>query len=165
MKKLFLSLCILAIGIASFAQAEKTNGTIYINHPYIDAVNKSVASYMSQNVAVWRTLYADTAKFSITGIAKSFSIQEQEKYFGLDFKYFTNITMKPYGYPDYLHYEKDNAMVVQSWWIWSGKSKKTGKEVKILFVMFDDFNSAGKIVSESSFGDFTEQLAEEGIQQ
>ena len=56
-------------------------------------------------------------------------------------------------------------MVVQSWWIWSGKSKKTGKEVKIFFVMFDDFNSAGKIVSESSFGDFTEQLAEEGIQQ
>jgi len=163
MKKLILSLCLLVSVLASFAQAEKTNGTIYINHPYIDAVNKSVASYLSQNVAVWRALYADTAKFSVTGIAKSFSIQEQEKYFDMDFKYFTNITTKPYGYPDYLHYVKDNAMVVQSWWTWSGKSKKTGKEVKVRYVVFDDFNSAGKIVSESSFGDFSAVFAEEGI--
>lgn len=163
MKKLILSLSLFVSVLVTYAQAEKTNGTIYIKHPYIDVVNKSVNAYKTQNVTEWRALYADTAKFSITGIDKVFPMKEQEKYFGLDYKFFTDIKMTPYGYPDYLHYVKDDAKVVQSWWVWSGKSKKTGKEIKILFSMFDWFNSAGKIITEASFGDFTKQLAEEGI--
>lgn len=46
-------------------------------------------------------------------------------------------------------------MVVQSWWTWSGKSKKTGEMLKIPMVMFDEFNKDGKISKEYIFGDFS----------
>jgi hypothetical protein len=45
--------------------------------------------------------------------------------------------------------------VVQSWWTWYGKSKKTGETLRIDFVQFDDFAKDGKIDFESLYGDFS----------
>jgi len=70
------------------------------------------------------------------------------------------ITQKPVGCPGYLHYKDQDARVIQSWWKWTGKSKKTGEVVKIQKVMFDDFNTAGKIVRESVYGDFSKLVKE-----
>ena len=46
-------------------------------------------------------------------------------------------------------------MYVQSWWTWSGKSKKTGEVLKVPMVVFDAFNTDGKIVNEGIYGDFS----------
>jgi hypothetical protein len=72
-----------------------------------------------------------------------------------DFDNFDDINEAPMGYPDFLHYKKDNTMIVQSWWTWSGKSKKSGQVVKVPMVMFDEFNADGKIAREYIFGDFS----------
>ena len=72
-----------------------------------------------------------------------------------DFEKFDDINQTPMGYPDFLHYIKDDAQIVQSWWIWSGKSKKTGEVVKVRMVQFDEFNKDGKIGKEYIFGDFS----------
>lgn len=160
MKKIILSIALLLGVVVTYAQSEKTNGTIYIKHPYIDMVNKSANAYQTQNIPQWKALYADTAKFSFSSIDKKVTVQERVKMFAKNYELFDKITVKPYGYPDYLHYVKDNAKVVQSWWTWSGKSKKTGKVVKVLFAMFDSFNADGKIEDEGIFGDFSKVNAE-----
>ena len=163
MKKVLMALSMLIFVIGSFAQAEKKNGTIYITHPYIDVVNKATKAYLANDLKTWKTFFADTAKFSISGVDKMTNLKDNEALLALDHKFFENITVKTIGYPDYLHYDKDDSKVVQSWWKWSGKSKKTGKVISLYFVEFDDFNNAGKIFKQSFFGDFSKQLAEEGL--
>lgn len=162
MKKFILSIALLLGFVATYAQSEKTNGTIYIKHPYIDVINKSSNAYQTKNITEWTALYADTAKFSFSWSDKTISLKEEIKLFGLDYKFFDKISVKTYGYPDYLHYVEEDSKVVQSWWTWSGTSKKTGKVIKVLFVMFDWFNADGKIVLESTFGDFSKLNAELG---
>lgn len=71
------------------------------------------------------------------------------------FEHFDDVKQVQFGYPDYLHYKKDDSKIVQSWWTWSGKSKKTGEVVKVPMVMFDEFNADGKISREYIFGDFS----------
>jgi hypothetical protein len=72
-----------------------------------------------------------------------------------DFNYYDSITMKTVGYPDYLHYIDHDSKIVQSWWKWLGKSKKTGAWVIVDFVQFDSFNKDGKIDFEGLYGDFS----------
>ena len=63
--------------------------------------------------------------------------------------------MTPVGYPDYLQYKKDNSKIVQSWWTWSAKSKKSGDVIKVPMVLYDEFNANGKITKQYMFGDFS----------
>ncbi|MEI7589261.1 MAG: hypothetical protein WCJ68_07185 [Chitinophagia bacterium] len=163
MKKIFFAFTMLLISMISFSQAEKKNGTIYITHPYIDVVNKATKGYVTKDIAMWKSCYADTAKFSISGVDKSMSLKENQASLQADYKFFDNISVTTVGYPDYLHYDKDNSKVVQSWWKWSGKSKKTGKQVVTYFVEFDWFNAAGKITMEQTLGDFSKVFAEEVV--
>jgi len=135
--------------------SQEKNGTIYISHPNIDAVNKAGEAYINKDDATMMQIYSDTAKVWASGMQKPVTIKEAMKMWDGDFDRYDSIKQKPYGYPDYLEYTKDDAHVVQSWWIWSGKSKKTGQTLKVPFVLFDDFNKDGKIVFESNYGDWS----------
>jgi len=157
MKKFIISSAfLLLLGGVCFSQ-EETNGTIYIKHPYIGLVNKSAQAYLDKDWNTEKTLYADTAKWWISGLEKKMPIADAIKSWATDFDYFDNIkqVVFPGSYPDYLHYKKDDVKVVQSWWVWSGKSKKTGEVVTVTMVQFDEFNKAGKITSEEIYGDFS----------
>jgi hypothetical protein len=154
MKKIILGLSLILIGTACFSQEEK-NGIIYIKHPYIDVVNKSVKAYLDKDVATNSKLFADTAKFWASGMPKPVAIAEAFKMWTGDFDYYDSIKVKQFGYPDYLAYKDADAKVVQSWWIWTGKSKKTGASSRIDFVQFDTFNKDGKIEFEGLYGDFS----------
>lgn len=158
MKTIILSTALFFFAFASFSQDSKQNGTIYINHPYIDVVNKGIKAYLAQDDAANREIYADTAKFWISGMEKPISIDEAMKMWHSDFDYYDSIKLTMVGYPDYLEYVKDNSKIVQSWWKWSGKSKKTGEVVKIDLVQFDNFNAAGKIDFEYIYGDFSKMV-------
>ena len=142
------------LGLTAFCQ-EETNGTIYIKHPYIDVVNNSNKDYVSNDFSNIKQYYADTATWWISGMEKFIPIADAVNMWKSDFDKFDDIQQVPQGYPDYLHYKKDNSMAVQSWWTWSGKSKKTGQVVKVPMVMFDEFNTEGKIVREFIYGDFS----------
>lgn len=153
MKKFIVTAALFLLGITAFCQEE--NGTIYIKHPYIDVVNNANKAYVAQDVATLKNLYSDTAKFWSSGHAKSMPIADAIKMWMTDFDFYSNIGQEVVGYPDYLHYKKDDGMTVQSWWNWVGKSKKTGETVKIPMVIFDDFNKDGKIIRELIYGDFS----------
>jgi hypothetical protein len=160
MRKLIAAASLLFIGLVSSAQATKENGTIYINHPNIDAVNKSAEAYLAKDIATNSKIFSDTAKFWVSGMEKQMAIADAFKLWASDFDYYDGIKITPVGYPDYLHYTKDDQKIVQSWWHWEGKSKKTGAIVKIDYVQFDQFDATGKITAESIYGDFSKLVKE-----
>ena len=159
MKKNILTIIgLFLFGITSFSQ--KKNGTIYITHPNIDAVNKGNEAYLQKDEAGSIQFFSDTAKAWMSGMEKPIPIKEAAKMWMSDFDYYDSIKLKPNGYPDYLEYDKDNSKVVQSWWTWSGKSKKTGELVKIPVAQFDFFDNKGKITFEGIYGDFSKMKKE-----
>jgi capsule polysaccharide modification protein KpsS len=155
MRKFLLSAVLSLAASIAFSQNMSENGIIYITHPYIDVVNKSVQAYRDKDIATNTKLFADTAKFWVSGMEKQVPIADAFKDWATDFDYYTDIKLTQVGYPDYLHYKDQDQKYVQSWWQWKGKSKKTGQIVTIDFVQFDRFNSAGKIDSEALYGDFS----------
>jgi hypothetical protein len=160
MRKIILSTGFFLFAIAAFSQKEEKNGTIYIKHPYIDVVNNTTKAYLAKDEAANKTYYADTAKWWVSGLPKSIPIAEAFKMWRSDFDYYDSVKVKTIGYPDYLHYVDEDAKVVQSWWRWSGKSKKTGEKVIIDYVQFDTFNKDGKITNEGIYGDFSKMVKE-----
>ena len=157
MKKFLVTISLLLVGIVSFSQEEK-NGTIYIKHPYINVVNSAVKAYLAKDDAANAKIYADTAKFWVSGMDKPIAIADAIKMWDTDFDFYDDIKLTLVGYPDYLHYLDKDQKYVQSWWTWSGKSKKTGEVIKIDLVQFDGFNSAGRIDFETLYGDFSKMV-------
>ena len=155
MKKIILlSAAIFLFAFASFCQVEQKNGTIYIKHPYIDVVNKATKAYLDRDQA-GEKYYADTARFWAVGMEKAIPMSEAFKMFARHFENYDSIKMTQVGYPDYLHYIDMDSKIVQSWWRWSGKSKKSGEVLTLDMVKFDEFNKDGKITNEGFYGDFS----------
>jgi len=154
MKKIILSSVLFLISISAFCQQQE-NGIIYIKHPYIEVVNQANRDYVAQNFSTIKNYFADTARWWVSGLEDFIPIADAVNLWKNDFEHFDNINQTQFGYPDFLHYKKANSMVVQSWWTWTGKSKKTGEVLKIPMVQFDEFNKDGKIVREYIFGDFS----------
>ena len=150
MKKIMIMAGLFLLALTAFCQEEE-NGTVYIKHPYIDVVNNAGTAYENQDLDALRTMYSDTAKWWASGREKFIPIADAMKLWMTD----DDIKQVPQGYPDYIHYKKNNDMIVQSWWTWTGKSKKTGEVLKVPVVIFDEFNADGKIVREYMYGDFS----------
>ncbi|MEO8821392.1 MAG: nuclear transport factor 2 family protein [Ginsengibacter sp.] len=160
MKKILITAALFLFGLTAFCQQEQ-NGTIYIKHPYIDVVNNANKAYEAQDWATTKNFYSDTAKWWSSGMEKFIPVADAMNEWKKDFEFFNDVKQVPQGYPDYLHYKKGDAKIVQSWWIWTGKSKKSGEVFKVPMVQFDEFNNDGKIVLEYIFGDFSKVAQEE----
>jgi hypothetical protein len=160
MKKMMITAALFLLGITAFCQQEE-NGTIYIKHAYIDVVNNTTKAYEAQDWAAVKDLYSDTAKWWSSGMEKFIPIADAMSLWKSDFVHFDDVKQVPQGYPDYLHYKKEDAQIVQSWWTWIGKSKKSGEIIKVPMVVFDEFNNDGKIVREYIYGDFSKIMKEE----
>ena len=154
MKKAFAIVSFFLAANTAFCQQEE-NGIIYIKHPNIDAVDNSVKSYLQKDMTALKTFYSDTARWWASGMTKSVPLAEAMKMWMSDFDLYDSIDQKQFGYPDYLHYKDQDSKTVQSWWTLSGKSKKTGQWVMVPMFTLDDFNADGKIIKESSYGDFS----------
>ena len=160
MKKVLFTTSLFLFGMTAFCQQEE-NGTIYIKDPYIDVVNTSTKAYEAQDWATLKTIYSDTAKWWSSGMEKFIPITDAVNEWKKDFAHFDDVKQVPQGYPDYLHYKKEDAKIVQSWWTWTAKSKKSGEIIKVPMVVFDEFNTDGKIVREYIYGDFSKVMKEE----
>lgn len=155
MKQMLVAGILFLYAITAFAQKAEPNGTIYISHPNIEVVNKTVKAYLEKDIKTNASLFADTATFWASGMEKEIPIAEAFKQWASDFDFYDSIKLTKVGYPDFLHYKDKDQKWVQSWWKWSGKSKKSGEQVTIDFVQFDRFNNDGKIVMEGLYGDFS----------
>ena len=151
-----MSAAILLSGLPAFCQEVKY-GTIYIKHPYIEVVNEATNDFIAGNFSRTYSYYADTTMWWISGLKKIIPIAEAVKRWEGNF---VIVKQVPNGYPDYLHYIKNNSMVVQSWWTLTAKSKKTNEVAIIPMAMFDWFNTDGKMTREFIYEDFSKLFAD-----
>jgi uncharacterized protein YacL (UPF0231 family) len=158
MKKILTIMALFLFVTVAFCQKEKKNGTIYIEHANITSVLNSTKAYLEKDVVANRKIFSDKATFWVSGMNNDIPNEDTFKSWTSDFDFYDNITVTVVGYPDYLHYLDKDQKYVQSWWKWSGKSKKTGEIITVDYVQFDKFDQAGKITSESLYGDFSKMV-------
>lgn len=131
------------------AKSKETNenGEVYINHPYITTVRKGVNAFVARDFETMGSFFSPKAKvtFSAMTPGESMTLEEYLKYIsdrysdeGIEYK------VKQNGYPDCLHYAKDDAWVVYSWW--ELHVKKDGKKHVIPMMLAHNFNDDGEIV-------------------
>jgi hypothetical protein len=153
MKKLLIVAFIL-LSCSVFAQDMQKNGIIYKEHPYITAVNNTMALFLKQDWDGMTNLYSDTAKFYDPSTPKAYGLTDAKKGWLNVYNGWEEISVTKQGYPDGLQYDKD-PFTVQSWWIINAVNKKTKKSAKVYMVQFDEFNKDGKIAREISYYDQT----------
>ncbi len=153
MKKLLFAVFTL-LTCQVFAQNVQKNGTIYKEHPYIDAVNNATAFFLKGDWDSYAALYADSAKFYDPSSKKPMTLADEKNGWVAIKKYWKNVKVTKEGYPDALEYDKD-PFTVQSWWTIDVVNRKTNKHAKVHMVQFDTFNKDGKIATEVSYYDQT----------
>jgi hypothetical protein len=130
------------------SESVKENGKIYINHPYIAAIRKAVNAFVARDIETFGSYYSPKARFTFSSMnpdEESLTLEEYKSYLvGRYFKDELKYKMEQVGYPDCVHYEKNDSYVVYSWW--NILVKKDGKKHVLPLMISNDFNDEGKIV-------------------
>lgn len=126
------------------------NGTVYINHPYINTVRKLVNAYCAGDIETMTDFYTPKTMFwKSDGKANEFlNLEEKMKENKETFANYNNIKLTQIGYPDCIYYSKDDNFIVYSWWILSCTTKDGKKKSDIPVMLSHDFNKEGKINRE-----------------
>ena len=169
MKKLLLVMFV-AVSVSAFAQKKVKSGTIYSEHPYIKVMHRFAGFYEKGDTAAMGKLFADSAKiygmmrYAVdTAITAQWSVPpprnvaEAKAGWQQVFETWGQMKMKPIGTPDGLEYN-NSRFTVQSWWLITLINRKTKKVAKIEMVLFDIFNTDGKIAVQVGFYDPTSLL-------
>ncbi len=132
----------------------RKNGIIYDNHEYINAVKMIFAAYENGDLKMVYNFFDDNARFRNSSMIPSDEPQTlkifKEKY--IDFlENFEIISIDMNGYPDYLHYERGDINLVQSWWTFRLIRKFDNKEISVPAYYTHTFNKEGKIVFATSY--------------
>ena len=131
----------------------RENGTIYNHHDYINVVRNMVAAFENKDYVKSYSYYDDKAQFRDINLPrdKTFTLTEQKANDKKMLEEFDITSIDVVGYPDYLHYELNNAKVVLSWWNINLIRKKDKKEIVLPVMFMDNFNDAGKITQETAY--------------
>ncbi|MDX2432251.1 MAG: hypothetical protein QNK35_15040 [Bacteroides sp.] len=132
--------------IANSKETNK-NGEVFINHPYIVTVRKGVNAFVAKDFETMGSYFSPKAKIAFSSMkpGQSINLEEYKKY--LSDRYLNDdieYKMEQVGYPDCLHYEKDDAWVVYSWW--NIIVKKDGEKHVLPLMLAHNFNDEGEIV-------------------
>ena len=169
MKKLLLVMLV-AVSVSAFAQKKVKSGIIYSEHPYIETMHRFATLYEKGDTAAMGRLFADSAKiygmmrYAVdTAKAAQWSmppprtVAEAKAGWQQVFETWGQMKMRPIGDPDGLEYN-NSRFTVQSWWLITLINRKTKKVAKIEMVLFDIFNTDGKIAVQVGFYDPTSLL-------
>lgn len=130
----------------------RENGTIYNHHEYINIVRNMVAAYENKDYAKSYSYYDDKAGFRDINVPdKIYTLTEQKANDKKMLETYDINSIEVVGYPDYLHYELNNAKVVLSWWNFNLTRKKDKKTFVVPVMLMDNFNDAGKIELETAY--------------
>jgi limonene-1,2-epoxide hydrolase len=140
---------------------ERTNGKIYNHHENINSVRKMVHAFENKDYDKAYSYYDDKATFidiNNPDIDKQYSLAEQKANDKKMNEFFEIISIDQVGYPDYLHYELDDARVVQSWWKIRVIRKSDKKNLVLPMMFIDTFDDKGKITNEIMY--YSEKVLE-----
>ena len=134
------------------SQTTRENGEVYINHPYIVTVRKTMNAFVAKDFEKWASFYTPDARFSssVMQVGESRSLEEYKElltsiYVKEGMKYRT----EQVGYPDCIYYEENNQYVVYSWWKMIIDKKDFHYEFPVM--LSSDFNDDGKIVRQIAY--------------
>lgn len=131
----------------------RENGTIYNHHDYINIVRNMIMALENKDYAKSYSYYDDKAQFRDINLPrdKTFTLAQQKENDKKMLEEFEINSIDVVGYPDYLHYELNNAKVVLSWWNFNMTRKKDKKEFVLPVMFMDNFNDNGKIIFETAY--------------
>jgi limonene-1,2-epoxide hydrolase len=141
--------------------ADRTNGKIYNHHDNINTVRKMVHAFENKDYDKAYSYYDDKATFidiNNPDINKQYTMAEQKANDKKMNEFFEIVSIDQVGYPDYLHYELDDARVVQSWWKIRVIRKADKKNLVLPMMFIDTFNDKGKITNEIMY--YSEKVLE-----
>lgn len=133
---------------------DRKNGVIYDNHKYINAVKMAFSAFENNDLEKAYSFFDEKARFRNSSMVPgdTSATLDMLKASNKDFlsKYTINaIDMN--GYPDYLHYERGNTDLVQSWWTFRLTRKSDNKNIVVPAFYTHTFNDDGKIIFGSSY--------------
>jgi len=127
-----------------------TNGTIYMNHPYISKVRKLMNAFRAKDIDKWTSYFSEKARFGNSTMKFRETIDLKTQVENLKKSRFfqpeTKFKVKEIGYPDCMHYNKGDQYVVYSWWLyteWNGE-----KKIEVPFLLDTTFDKDGKITRD-----------------
>jgi len=133
---------------------ERTNGVIYDNHEYINSVKMAFAAFENGDLETAYGFFDEDATFRNSSMLpgdknKTLAEVKESNISFLDNFEVLSIDMN--GYPDYLHYERGDIHLVQSWWTVRLIRKSDNKEITVPAFYTHTFNDDGKIRNGSSY--------------
>jgi len=134
------------------SQTTRENGKVYINHPYILTVRKSLNAFAAKDMEEWASYFSPKARFSALFNDPNQSIGLEEYWKAVTGKFFQEglkFKMEQLGYPDCIYYEQSNQYAVYSWW--TVKVNKNGKKTEFQVMISHDFDKEGKIVRQTDY--------------
>ncbi len=128
--------------------AERTNGTLYNQHEYINKVRIMMAAFENMDLEKAYSFFDEKASFRSLEMpvgerATLDEIKERNKGFLENFEI---ESIDVVGYPDLLHYEIGDGMTVQSWWNFRLIRKSDKKKIVMPAMYTHDFNDDGMII-------------------
>jgi hypothetical protein len=131
---------------------ERTNGTIYNHHENINTIRKMIYAFENKDYIKSYSFYDEKANFSdISAPDKNYTLTEQKDNDKKMLEKFDLVGIDMVGYPDYLHYELNDARVVLSWWNFRLIRKSDKKSITMPIFFIDNFDDKGKIVGEMAY--------------
>ena len=134
------------------SQTTKENGTVYINHPYINSVRKLLNEYIAMDIDAWAEYFAPNAKFYFTSLkpGEYMSLEERKESLTELFSDRKEIKFTQVGYPDCIYYLKDDQYTVKSLWKVTDISEN-GEIYEFSLYLNHVFNKEGKVVMEFAY--------------
>lgn len=136
------------------SHSDRTNGKIYNHHENINTIRKMVHAFENKDFDKAYAYYDDKATFidiNNPDINKQYTLAEQKENDKKMFEMYDLVSIDQVGYPDYLHYELDDARVVQSWWKIRLIRKSDKKSIVLPMMFIDTFDDKGKITNEIAY--------------
>ena len=135
------------------SRGDRTNGTIYNHHDYINTVRKMISALEHNDLDKAYSFYDDNVQFTNmdSADAKALSLTEQKAMDKTILDNFEISSIDVVGYPDYLHYEMGDARIVYSWWNYNLIRKSDKKKITLPIHFVHEFNKEGKIISETAY--------------
>jgi len=132
----------------------RTNGVIYDNHEYINSVKMVFAAFENGDLETAYSFFTDDARFRNSSMlpGDDAATMEDVRKRNIGFlETFEVVSIDMNGYPDYLHYDRSNMDLVQSWWTFRLIRKSDNKEIVVPAFYTHTFNKDGKIVFGTSY--------------
>lgn len=138
----------------------RTNGTVYDNHEYINIVRRMYAAVEKNDLDKAFSFFDENARFRNVNmpVGKWINLEEDRAFTEEVHKNFDNIIFEQVGYPDYVHYERNDSRVVQIWFNIHLTRKSDKKKIEMPYHALIDFNEEGKIIRVSEY--YSEKMLE-----